>query len=355
MSKYLNKRDNIAGRENLTEFTTFSNIDRYADGFLTGYSLVFMTKPELFISPYSNPQDIEQMAYNNMRKDPVFTPYMDQEATKNSNDLLIAEQLSYYGRGLNFLPLFTNRARSLSLSDTVLGSTSSFNTRHGYSMNIPTHLVQSLAAGELTISVTETDNLDFLKMITLWTKYISNISDGTFDANPAMIRDGVIDYMSSIYYLVLDPDGHTIRHWTKFTGVYPTSVPNSSMSYNRGDMSLIEHGLTFSYAIREEMDPSILEDFNRVSLKIPENAIVDENEDNFIVQNNSLFSKSFLRNFYLGNTPYILYDKESENRQAKFKLVFPENIKRLDPMIEVTGEDYLFNRDSFFDEKDYDD
>ena len=54
----------------------------------------------------------------------------------------------------------------------------------------------------------------------LWVNYIANITDGTFNANPEMIPRRILDYTSSIYYFVLEPDGKTLKFWSKYTGCW---------------------------------------------------------------------------------------------------------------------------------------
>lgn len=222
--KYVDTNSNVAGFEDLTKFDVYMQNHRYADDFTTGYAFVFITKPMLFLYPNKPQGDkittTEKLAYENMTRDHVFSQFIDGEAM-NDNDLMLVKQLSYYNDfdTLNFLPLVTNRVKSFQAMDVTLAQTETYDTRHGFRMPLPTHKIDSINSNSLSLVCTETLNLDFIKMMTLWVNYISNVTDGTFHANPDMIRNNVLDYMSSIYYFVLEPDGRTLKFWSKYTGV----------------------------------------------------------------------------------------------------------------------------------------
>ena len=81
-----------------------------------------------------------------------------------------------------------------------------------------------------------------------------------------MISQGALDYTSSIYYFVLAPDGRTLKYWCKYTGCWPTSIPYGALKYQKKSAEITELDIQFVYTIKEDMDPRILEDFNRVSL-----------------------------------------------------------------------------------------
>jgi len=224
--KYVNVNQDVANFESLTKFDSFF-VNRYVDGFVTGYSFVFITKPSLFIYPYNPRIDdkLLKLAYENMTIDQTFSQFIANESL-NGSDRIIAEQLSFYEGNIpnasyrrnNFLPLFTNKARGFTTTDVTMEQQEAFATKQGFRMSIPTYKTASEASSTLSIPMYETPNLDIIKTLSLWVNYVSNVTDGTFHANPEMIRNGIIDYMSSIYYFVLEPDGKTIKYWAKYTG-----------------------------------------------------------------------------------------------------------------------------------------
>lgn len=363
--KYVDTNKDIAGYDDLTKFDVFLQNHRYRDDFITGYAFVFITKPMLFLYPNKPAGDkitnSEKLAYENMTRDHVFSQFIDGEAM-NDNDLMLVKQLSYYDEFIettNFLPLITNRAKTFQTIDVTLAQTETYDTRHGYRMPLPTHKIDSISNNSLSISCVETLNLDFLKMMTLWVNYISNVTDGTFHANPQMIKDNVVDYMSSIYYFVLEPDGRTLKYWSKYTGVWPTTIPQTPLSFSRGDHSSMDLDLQFNYTSKEDMNPSILEDFNRVSLNYFEenysNAeTIDVLSDDYpSIKNSPFLSPSSLKanvNFFSSSRgPLVFYKNGSLEATKsvtplsnKFELSFGDNVFENTYLENKFGEEYFY-------------
>ena len=190
MDKYTNNNQDLAGIQNLTKFDVFMQNHRYADPFVNGYALLFITKPSLFLHPIKSNGDtagrLERLAYENMTKDHVFSQFIETEAM-NANDKLIIKQLSFnkelLGVESNFMPIFTNRFKGFQTLDTTMSQAETYDTRHGYRMPLPTHKIESVGSNSINIPVMETANLDFVKMMTLWVNYISNIIPTTFLIN----------------------------------------------------------------------------------------------------------------------------------------------------------------------------
>lgn len=286
LTNYVNNNYDRSGIENLTNFFGY-NPNIYLDPAQNGYAFVFLTKPSLFLYPQKpsvNDND-RTIAYNNMCSDSKFIHYLTEE-NSNKKDQLIIKQLSYFDfpevQSL-FIPIITNSAKSFTPSDMTLDTLEAYRTRDGYFYTLPKSTTMSETSGSFSISVTETDNLDFLKMLSIWVGYIKNISNGVFVANSEMIKQNMIDYMSSLYFFFVGPDGRTIKYWCRYTGVYPTNVPYSALSYNKGSNQQVEIDLNFTYQFKEEMDPRLLEDFNIVSLGLvsPE-LFMDSNYETFL-------------------------------------------------------------------------
>lgn len=253
--------------DNLMKFTGYYD-NRYVDPFVTGYAFIFVTKPNLFIDPEKNTSSQHSsLAYENMERDPYFSQFLATEAL-NSTDVNIVKLLSYEPkyRKTNFIPILTNRFRNIQGGNVQMKVTQEFTTKKGYHIPLPDHTDDSALPGTVSISIPETSNLDITKMMGLWVNYMQNVSDGVFNPNPDSVKNGVLDYMSSIYYFVLNPDGKTIKYWIKYTGCYPTEIPSTSLQYNRGSSENVELNLTFQYTLKEEMNPDILKEFNLISL-----------------------------------------------------------------------------------------
>lgn len=258
----------------LTDFYGYKN-SVYLDPFISGRGFVFVTKPSLFIYPEkpSSSDNMAVMAYENMCKDPFFSQYILEESM-NQNDRSLIRQLSYAtfsDTPSYFLPIFTNLAKNSDLVDVTLDRINSFQTRTGYSLLMPNRYTASKASSTMALSVTETANSDFTKMISLWVNYINNMLDGTFSANPVMTKNNVLDYASSIYVFIIGPDGRTIKHYCRYTGCYPSGIPYSALNSTKGNSSPVDLSIQFNYMIFDADNPMILKDFNAVSLKLLSN------------------------------------------------------------------------------------
>jgi hypothetical protein len=368
--KYVNTNSDVAGLENLTKFDSFF-VNRYQDGFVTGYSFVFLTKPSLFIFPYK-PADgsdsLLSLAYENMTMDQFFVQFLAGEAM-NQSDRVIAEQLSFfegpfpssYSRS-NFMPLFTNKARGFTTIDITMDQQEAFQTKQGFRMPIPTFKTQSEASGTLSIPMFETPNLDLTKTLGLWVNYISNVTDGTFHANPQAVKAGVIDYMSSMYYFVLEPDGKTLKYWAKYTGCWPTTVPLSQLSYRRGEPGIVEMEAQFVYTSKEDMSVAILEDFNRVSLDIVQASRQAEQLDYLSSKRSQLLERASLKsnpNYDAQSRNPVVFYKEGASAQStnagqlsdKFELSFGISTYADTFVDNKFGGEYYFDTADFFKSK----
>lgn len=296
LNSFTNKNRDVSTMNNLTSFNGYyTNI--YREPFISGFSFIFMTKPLLFIDPVkpSNTKDYsKKLAYQNMTRDPLFTQYITGE-NLNDSDLNIIKMLSYNTtyRTSNFMPIFTNDCKSFDATDLNLEQLSAFDTKQGFSLPMPAYSSQSKASGSFNISVSEDANLDFTKIMSIWVNYIENITSGVFDANPEMITNGELDYTSSLYYFLLEPDGKTLKYWAKYTGCWPSAVQYSALRYSKKSNEPVELDLPFNYTIKEDMNPRILEDFNRVSLKIEtDNIVLDTSKGYTSVKDSPLLNQN---------------------------------------------------------------
>ena len=330
----------------------------YKDSFITGNSYIFITKPLLFINPLKDTKtNKDKAAYLNMTRDPLFVQYISTEAL-NEVDRYIPQMLSYNLSNSNvrswFMPIFTNSCKSFDSNDTTLEQTEAFDTKQGYREVLPSHKTASEAANSLSITVTEDNNLTFTKIMSIWVNYISNITDGTFEANPDMIKEGALDYMSSIYYFVLDPDGRTIKYWCKYTGCWPTAIPYGSLRYSKGDNSLVDLNLSFAYTTKEDMNPAILEDFNRISMKVTTkvNTTIEDYYNSFV--ESSLLNKNVMSENLNGTNlsllededrdPVVFYRDNGENKH--FELIFGKSAYHSDiknNTLDDNNEHYYYN------------
>lgn len=344
--RYTNLNTDTAILNDLTQFQGFyENV--YRDPFIGGNAFVFVTRPMLFLD-YQKPSSSDStrtLAYRNMCRDPIFTQYLSEELL-NSADEKIISMLSYNQDyfSSNYLPMFTNQCKSFDASDLTMEQMDAFDTKQGFREPLPTHKSASEAANSISISVTEDSNLDFTKLLTLWVNYISNITDGTFDANPEMVLNGMLDYTCAIFYFVLGPDGKTLKYWAKYTGCWPTTIPYSNFKYSKGSQDIIELDVNFAYTMKEDMSPKILEEFNIISLKLNDGSILPTTERYSLyssISNSPLLNRNVMVEELAGRVenileaetrdPLVFYVPESnvglvtDKRSARFELIFDDN------------------------------
>lgn len=346
---YTNSNTNNPQLDTLNKYNTYFT-NRYYDPFVKGYAFVFMTKPFLFIYPSASTDPYKTLAYDNVCRDSYFSQYITGQ-TMNDQDRIIFEQLSFakdfsgsdFFIGNNFLPIITNLTNNFEAQDVNLETIDSFETKQGYRMTLPTFTTASEAAGQFSIEFNESTNLDITKITGLWVNYINYISDGTFSANPEYVKARIIDYMSSLYYFVLDQDGKTIKYWSRYTGCYPTNIPYGNLSYSRGQTELHTVNINFNYTLKEDMKLEILEDFNKVSMNIQDEILMEEANSTYLSSKNSYYLRKEnvykkYREVYNGSgiNPVIIAKDNSKEASAipgtlgnKFQLLFPIDVEKL--------------------------
>lgn len=337
---HYNKNQDVGSIENLTEFN-YLTAKPYLDQFTTGKSFIFITRPSLFLYPKkpTNSNDTDKvLAYENMCNDPTFTQYLLEEC-HNQSDKLIIEQLSTYADEFSdihssFMPIFTNLCTTRDLVDISTETMNGFSTRRGYNIMMPTRTEASRAASTLTLRMTETQNLDVIKMINLWVEYQAKITDGTFNANKTMIKNNILDYTCSIYVFVMEPNGKNIAHYSKYTGCYPQSAPHSAFGTDPGQDGTVDLSIPFVYTYYETMNPRILEDFNRVSL----NMLTADSDDYSDQASES--SVAYGTVDYIPITDSQLLNKDKLFNNTKYDIQLDE---RRDPIVYYEKKD---NKDS---------
>lgn len=125
------------------------------------------------------------------------------------------------------------------------------------------HNIKSKTADNFSITYTDDDNLNIIKVHKAWTDYISKVYRGEFFANPIHRQNRTIDYASSVYYFLCGPDGETILFWSKYTGVFPTNTPSSALVWQKGNITKMpEFSINYEFSWKEDLMPTTLAEFN---------------------------------------------------------------------------------------------
>lgn len=163
-----------------------------------------------------------------------------------------------------FIKLLSNTALSFEPKDSVSKTKEVGETFYGYKLTLPSADVDSLVGDEISIKYRDIAGLPVLNLHKAWYDYHNGVRRGYIVPNRQAITNHYIDYTSSIFYFLTDMDGQTIRYWCKLTGVAPLNVPYSAFSSDWQNRDIIEYSIQYVYSFKEDMDPDIFLDFNKL-------------------------------------------------------------------------------------------
>lgn len=231
-----------------------------------GYPVMFITTPRLNLTD-KNIMNDEFMAYLG-QVDPELLGTLNYGSTTiiNNSD----EGKVRLGTSSPFITILSNMFHSFSAKSTQALAKEIGETHYGYRQYLPGPTINSRTGDTCSVSFHENKDLDVLRLHKVWSDYIEHVSRGTMKPSQNAISERYIDYTSSIYYFLIDFDGETIQYYQKLTGCAPFNVPYDSLSGTVGGApEAIEYSIEYGYSYKEDMDPSILSDFNAVSQKAP--------------------------------------------------------------------------------------
>ena len=239
-----------------TKFSRFGFLDPYNTNSVTREYL-FFTKMDLHLFE-PNTQNLNPELSNN----PFFT-----EAHKNFRDTM--HQLQWSTRTISktgpFTNLLSNTVRSkLDLSDISIEELETGANIYGTKLIYPLVTTTSSNAQEFSLEFEDTKFLDVYMFFRIWYEYELLKAGGQVsppDRN--YIINKILHDQMSCYKIVVEEDMQTIVYWAKLWGVYPTSIPRSVFGDSIQD-GPIKIPVSFKCQFVEDMDPSILSDFNKI-------------------------------------------------------------------------------------------
>lgn len=219
-----------------------------------GFSHVFFTRP------CCNLLNADGTGLNDLAQSNQFINHAWHESPELVKELVsVGEKNSTH----DFMLSLSNRAGSFGTKDEYIGTDTYGKTFTGFRIAYGKNNVESKASGEFTITFSDDRFLRTFQIIKLWVEYISNCYRGKMEPLPGTILNKELDYVSSVYYFVTAEDGETIIFWTKYTGVFPTSIPSNQFSWNKGTLlSNPECSVSFQYSIKSDYNPESLLEFN---------------------------------------------------------------------------------------------
>lgn len=220
-----------------------------------GFAHVFFVRPNCNIAS-NNGSELN----SNTKKKTVFEYAMKQSPK------LIKELIMDNGKPHQFMLSLSNHIVSFSPNDEVLETSSYGTTYTGYKIAYGKNNIESKTAGTLSLSFQDDKQMHVYQLHKLWVEYISGVYRGELLPRTSSVINKELDYASALYYFVLAEDNETILYWTKYYGIFPSTVPTSQFAWaakntiNNPD----EIDITYNYSFKaSDMDPQVIVEFNK--------------------------------------------------------------------------------------------
>lgn len=253
--KTLNCAEESGAQSTFSKYTKYYNrfkLPTVNDAFQKGFAHVFFTRPDC---------NILDDKYKKLNS--AFSADSEFNYAWLNNSDLVKELSINSNQSHEFMLSLSNKAASFSPSDEYIETDVYGKTYKGWQVAYGRNNVESKTAQELRVEYNDDRTLHIYTLHKLWVDYISEVYQGRKAPKEKNIRDKILDYASSCYYIVTAEDGETIIFWSKYYGVFPTTIPTTHLAYAHG--STIEPpkmDITYKFSFKEDMNPEALVEFN---------------------------------------------------------------------------------------------
>ena len=271
-AKSLGQLSDVNCRNGFFDVTTKYRVNKTFLGteiehFKSGYYHFFFVKPDLNLSE----NHIHVMDYGN---NPTLchalpelcydTKYLDPSWSGGGPWHMDEVLFNYRTSCMNpyFSPLISNAIKGLNIPDYTLETREGYENMFGHKVTFGTTGRRSGYGTDLSISFYDTKELLLMNIMQIWVKYIEVMYEGQAGVRCIPRQAGNLDYLGALYYFVLEPDGQSISHWGRYTGIYPTSVPWSSIQMRNNSVEIPEFSVNFKCQWHEWNNVAVLNDFN---------------------------------------------------------------------------------------------
>lgn len=241
------------------------------DTFQKGFPHVFFVRPNLNLLEDSGKKLRPQIQAN--------SNFL--YAWNNSPDLIYQLVGDAPNMDHDWMFYLSNKAESFSLSDEYIETGTYGKTWTGWQVTYGKHNIASKTSGDFSIKYTDDRNLHIYHLHKLWVEYIANCYRGTFTPRKEDIFNKIRDYATAVYYIVTAEDGETIIFWSKYYGVFPTTIPSTHLSWTSGQViQKQEFDIKYNFSFKEDFNPLALIEFNtntRMQKIVPYIATYDPN------------------------------------------------------------------------------
>lgn len=288
------------------------------DPLTTGYHYMFVTSPELplsFTSPSlsgGNPLAAKSALEHNRKA-------LNLDGTTIYTDHIVN---TLAGSEMNFIPMLTNRSLSIVTSDDVLNTIDYSETWNKYKIILGNTAKDSRISGNFTINYMEDSALTVMKLHKLWMDYIEKAFMGECISGGSLIGEDImsnelrtIDYVTSVYHFSTMPDGETLTHWCRYTGVFPIKNPWSEFTAEDSSADVKRSiPIEYQFAYKEDMSVYVLRDFNLL-----------QGSGNWLPNGNLYTGGTVDLGIVADSKPRIVKVSNSQENsgERRFKLLFP--------------------------------
>lgn len=244
-----------------TTFYRFPRIDpfNYVDG---AREYTFFTKPDLPLMVEGNLSESASIVsyYNWLYNSGYRYTVLENLCASNESN----------GASCPFVRILTNRKTSnIDIPDISVEEMETAQNLYGTKMYYPKSSMQSDENADFSVEFEDTRFLEIYNYFKAWDYYrqlnwlglfnIYSMNENRFQKY--IINKILFDHISVFKFLV-DNDGETILHFSKYTGVYPRTISRSSFSEipNGGPLKITVGFKSSGWF--DDMNPDILDDFN---------------------------------------------------------------------------------------------
>lgn len=222
-----------------------------------GYAHVFFVRPQCHLVDERNSNEL----LPSVLPEGAFSDIFDQ------NPVLVNEisdiPCGGCSQASDFMYILSNYVKSFSLNDEELHSDTYGKTYTGYKISYGKTNIESKSAGSFSVTFSDDRTLSIYKIHRMWTDYINDVYRGRLDPSIDNIANKVLDYVGAVYYILTAEDNETILFWSKYYGVYPTTIPSSQYSWNAGSFVNPESiTIQYNYSWKEDFNTSAMLEFN---------------------------------------------------------------------------------------------
>lgn len=247
--------------QDLFNFTKSSYLDIYHDTItpandprVKGFFVCLMVKPDLninfdfnLVKNLTNPLGYSHIDQLNKLFKGMINPYIISNLTQSA--------------GNYFSQIISNKVESVSYPDVGSNSEDVLVTLDKNIFKLP--VTETGVSGmSFSLRLRENEAHDVLRMMTVWHKYIHAVTRGNISPKQEYLDYNIIDYKGSMYVIHLKPDFRTITMWSKYTGIYPSSIPVSTLSEDISQIEDVTLNVEFSYDKFEVLNEDLLREIN---------------------------------------------------------------------------------------------